>query len=244
MKFKLLFFLLVFLAFFAALCETLSKPPLMNYIITKIEPQKKNNYRFSLFSNDKFIIGVSDANLLKYKLRVGAELTNELLENLKNQEEKDSVLDSAFRFLARRQHSIFELRQKLQRKTNNKSVIETVVDELSKKEYLNDRDFAAAFMNEEIKLKKSGPLLLRKKLIQKGVNAEVIEELISTSYQSETQISNCEYLAKKKLNTFTKTSGSQPKIIKLNNYLKQKGYNWEICEKVINSLSIGENDEE
>ena len=35
----------------------------MNPVITKIEPQKKNKNRFSIYSDNEFIIGISDEEL-------------------------------------------------------------------------------------------------------------------------------------------------------------------------------------
>ncbi|MFC2088256.1 regulatory protein RecX [Calditrichota bacterium] len=216
----------------------------MNFIIDKILPQKKSKNRFSIFSKDEFIIGISDRSLLQYNLHVGSEITQSLLTEIKKKEDLNTLQNAAFRFLARRQHSVHELKRKLFTKTSDHQLIEQVIAYLLENNYLNDNEFTAAFLNEEIKLKKSGSLLIKKKLLQKGVNAEIIGNLISSNYSAEDQLQNCQNLAFKKLNTFKNIISIKQKKIKLVNYLKQKGYDWETCKQAVMSLNLGENDEE
>ena len=216
----------------------------MKSVITKIEPQKKNKKRFSIYNNNEFIIGVSDVTLLKFNLHVGVEINEDLIEKIKNKEDFYSLKDSAYRFLSRRQQSVKELKDKLNKKSGNTNLINKVINELLDKNYLNDLTFAKVFLKEEIKLKKNGPLLIKSKLFQKGVSREIIDSLISSDYTDGIKIENCTYLAEKKLRSLNKTISGQDKKRKLINFLKQKGYDWETCDQVIHSIIPGGNDNE
>ncbi len=216
----------------------------MNPIITKIEPQKKNKNRVSIYSDNEFIIGISVDTLLKFNLQAGVEISEELINKIGEKENFDSLKNSAFRFLSRRQHSIKELRDKLFRKSKTSKLIDKVIKHLLDKRYLDDFSFAKTFLNEEIKLKKNGPLLIKSKLLRKGIKSETIELLISSKYSNSMQINNCKYLAEKKLNSLIKKSTNKNKKIKLINHLKQKGYDWETCDQVFNSIYPGGNEDE
>ena len=215
-----------------------------DFLISRIESQKKRKNRFSIFTENEFLVGVSSDTLLKYQLHVGSRVTPDLLSELHENEEYISLKDSGLRFLARRPHSIKELRDKLFKKSKNQKLIDSIVEEFKSYDYLNDETFAFAFLTDEIRLKKSGPLLIKNKLLQKGVNQEIIITLMDNNYRSANQSENCSYLASKKLNTLNRKNTDTEKKVKLINYLKQKGYHWEISKQVVESLNLGEIDEE
>jgi regulatory protein len=214
-----------------------------DFTISKIVPQKKNKNRFSIFTKNKFLLGISNDTLLKYGLQVGSIITPDLLFKLQENEELISLKNSALRFLTRRPHSVKELKDKLIKKSKKPELIGSIVEEFILNNYLNDENFAFAFFSDEIRLKKSGPLLIKKKLLQKGINPEIVDKILENDYDIDKQINNCSILANKKLNVINRTLSFTKIKTKLATYLKQKGYNWDIIKNVIESLNLGENDE-
>lgn len=215
-----------------------------DFLISKIEPQKKRKNRFSIFSEQKFLIGVSDETLLKFGLHVGKTIPEDLLISIQNNEDYLSLKKSALGFLARRTHSVKELKDKLIKKNNNVHLINSILTEFKTSNYLNNEIFANAFLTDEVRLKKTGPLLIKNKLLQKGVNVEIIDSLITNNYDVSNQISNCTILANKKSKILSHKLSVTEKKSKLANYLKQKGYYWDTIKVVVDSLNLGENDEE
>ena len=163
---------------------------------------------------------------------------------LENHEDYVSLKNSAMGFLARRPHSVKELKDKLFKKNKNQNLINSIITEFKTNNYLNDETFANAFLSDEVRLKKSGPLLIKNKLLQKGVKSEIIDSLINYNYDVTNQISNCAILANKKLKILNQKLSVTERKSKLVNYLKQKGYHWDIIRQVVESLNPGENDEE
>jgi regulatory protein len=204
----------------------------MAITITKIERQKKNNQRYSLFSNDKFIVGVSEETLLEFNIASGSQLSEESLDKIKQKETYVEIREQAWRFLARRMHSEKELEIKLINKGFEKSNIEKLIEELRGKKYLNDEIFARQLIADEIELKKSGPILIKNKLLKKGVEMSLVGSLLDDSYPEELQYTNCEYHARKKLKSLTKKDESVIKN-RLATYLTQKGFSWEIINTII-----------
>ncbi len=215
-----------------------------DFTISKIEPQKKSKNRFSIFANNQFKIGVSTDTLLKFELQTGKIITYDLFQKIQDNEDYSSLKESALRYLARRPHSIKELKVKLFRKTKNSQSINHIIKEFQAINYLDDESFANTFISDEIRLKKSGPLLIKNKLIVKGVNSDIIDSLIDNNYSLNDQIENCTLLANKKMNSISRKFSIPEKKSKLTIYLKQKGYHWEIVKQVIQPLINGENDEE
>ena len=214
----------------------------MTITITRIEPQKKNKNRFSLFSADKFLTGISGETMLHYNLHSGDTISAEILEEIKNAETGVVLREQAYRFLARRAHSVQELREKLLKKGYDLKAIAGILEELKHKNYLNDQDFARLLVKDEIQLHKCGPLLLKQKLLSKGIEATYIDELLKNFYPDEKQIRNCRYLAQKKLNTLAKKTPLKQKQ-QLAAYLKSKGYLWSTIQPIINRLLQENNDE-
>ena len=112
----------------------------MSIIITKIERQKKNKQRYSLYSKEKFIVGISEESLLEFNIRSGLELSEDLLDKIEKKEKVVAIREQAWRFLARRMHSEKELKLKLVNKGYEQENIDHIITELRSKKYLNEDD--------------------------------------------------------------------------------------------------------
>jgi regulatory protein len=207
----------------------------MSPVITKIAPQKKNSRRYSLMSGDEFIIGVADETLLEFNIHPGMHISEEMLTQVKEKENIVAVKEQAWRYLARREHSTKELRDKLLRKNLHLGIIKDIIEDLTEKDYLNDARFARQLMAEEINFKKNGPRLIKGNLLKKGIESGFIDELLADFYSEENQTDNCQYLARKKLKSLARMEpGKQKKS--LADYLNRKGYTWEVISHILSEL--------
>ena len=110
--------------------------------ITRIEPQKKNPHRKNIYADEQFLIGVSDETLLRFGLRTGDELGDATLKALQATEELLGAKSVALRFLARRQRTEKEIRNKLREKEFGDEEIQKTIDDLRTLGFLNDEEFA------------------------------------------------------------------------------------------------------
>ncbi|MBQ6401669.1 MAG: regulatory protein RecX [Firmicutes bacterium] len=83
--------------------------------------------------------------------------------------------DRALRYLNARMCSVQQMRDYLRRKGHEDEEIEEAIRDLEEYRYLDDRRYAAAFMESGLE-KGRGMLRIRRELKQKGVADEVIEE--------------------------------------------------------------------
>ena len=214
----------------------------MTIIISRIEPQKKKKNRFNLYTEEKFLLGVSDQSLITFNLHTGKSLTASILKKIKQAEQIISTREQAFRFLARRPHTKKELELKLYNKNFDVHLIKNIIKDLEEKKYIDDRAFTTSFIQDEIQIKKNGPNLIKHRLLIKGIEKELIEVTMATLYDVTLQWSNCKYQAEKKY----KSLKSHPVIKqrqKLAAYLRQKGFNWDMIQTSISQF-IREDDDE
>ncbi len=87
-------------------------------------------------------------------------------------------LDAGLKLLARREHSVSELRGKLAGRGYDPSAIEAALNELVERGLLSDQRFAEAFLRSR-RERGQGPLKIRAQLMQRGVQSGLIDAALS-----------------------------------------------------------------
>jgi regulatory protein len=214
----------------------------MSIIISRIEPQKKKKNRYNLYTENKFLLGVSDESLVTFNLYKGQKLTTTLLNKIKQAEQVISIREQAFRFLARRPHSKKELEIKLHNKDFDVFLIKNTIKEFEEKKIIDDRIFTLSFIQDEIQFKKNGPNQIKHRLYMKGIDKTLIADIIASVYDETLRLSNCKYQAKKKYMSLKKYPLKKQRQ-KLAAYLRQKGFTWEMIQMSISQF-VKEDDDE
>ena len=92
--------------------------------------------------------------------------------------ERSQLRMSAMNLLARREHSLHELQQKLSARYPNSDMISAVLDKLQQQDLQSDRRFADAFFRDRYR-KGLGAYRIRRELQQRGVAERVIDEVFA-----------------------------------------------------------------
>lgn len=153
--------------------------------------------------------------------------------NLSDQEKREKfnkIKDKAFRLLAQREHSRFELYRKLKRKEFPVQMINQALDYLEEQDYLNDQRFAENWIKSRLRYKPRGPYLIKKELSQKGVDISIQKELISSLITPEVEYRLARQLLDKWLNRKKKKDDISDKMYR---YLLNKGFSSSICKSII-----------
>jgi regulatory protein len=148
--------------------------------ISKIETQKKNRDRVSVYIDGEYRFGLTKSLALKYDLAEDQEITEEEIKNVLYQAEKEKIRERAFRLLNFRDRSVQEMTERLLKLGYDLTLVEETVGELVAENTLDDRRFSRAFTDDYTNLKPKGNLFLRRELKHKKVAAEIIEELTKT----------------------------------------------------------------
>lgn len=146
--------------------------------ISRIEVQKKNKKRSSIFINGEFKIGLTTDIVIKYGLKEGDEITEEDVKNLLLAEEKEYLKERAYRLLRYRNRSIAEMKDRLIKLSYEPDIIEMIINELKQEGALDDRKFVKGFASDYTELKPKGNIFIRRELQKKKVDQSLIEEII------------------------------------------------------------------
>jgi regulatory protein len=139
----------------------------------------------------------------------------------------DAVRRSAFWHLGRRDHSEYELREKLTRKTSNQQWIDTVIKECFAYNYLNDDRFSESFIRAS-QNKGYGINRIRRDLQHKGISADKLSAaLVDDPFD---YIPSATTLLAKK---YHKHLGNQSVKQKAMAFLQSKGHDFDDIFKAI-----------
>ncbi len=194
-------------------------------VITKIETQK-NKSRVNIFVDDSFFCGLNKETAILFGLKEQREVDEPKLKAAIFESEVKSAFEKSLDYLGRRMYSKHELFDRLIKKGYEKVVIERAIEKLEEYHYVDDKLFAKQFSQSNQKVSKR---ILKGKLIQKGVSAEIIPEIMETR-TAEDEYNLCLEQAKKYLKS--KTINDIKDIQKLQASLARKGFDYDTIKKV------------
>lgn len=199
--------------------------------VTKISVQKKNQDRYSLFHKDLFLIGVSRKTLNDFSIKEGVTLTPSLYRQLNDAEDLVAIREACFRYLSGRDHSSFEIKQKVGKKGYNENDIARVIENLSEGGYLNDEKFATKFVEEKTELNQWGPKKIRSHLYKKGIDRQIIDKVL-THKTDDLQLQQiCVDLVMKRKRHFLRENDDFKRKQKIYRYLAGRGFSGSVIKK-------------
>lgn len=192
--------------------------------VTEIRAQKKNSNRFSLFHEKSFLIGVSRLTLADLSLQKGVILTPSLFNQIEQAEDYNAAKEASFRYLGRRDHASFEIKQKLKKKGFSEDVILSVLEELSDKNFLNDQNFSIKFIKEKSELNRWGRKKIESELYKKGIQQKIIRQALNSFFDNLSQDQICLDLVIKRKRHFLREEDPYKRKMKIYNYLAGRGF--------------------
>lgn len=97
-------------------------------------------------------------------------------------EQATLIRERALQLLTRREHSAKELRDKLAQKFNDMAAIEAVIARLQEVGLQSDARYTELFVRHKTNTGK-GPFFIRQLLSAKGINAQLMNEYLDTSFE-------------------------------------------------------------
>ena len=189
--------------------------------ITSLETQKGNPGRVNVFLNNRYAFAVRliDAAVLKQ----GQTLNPEEISRLKEADDRYKAYRTAINYLAYRARSQTETERHLHRKGFSGEIINQTIARLHSQKYLDDLDFARAWLKSRIGRKPASKSALQFELKQKGVDEKIIKKVLVDVNNSELARTCVE----KKLRLWGKL-GREDFKKKTLDYLKRRGFNYEV----------------
>ncbi|MDX1666605.1 MAG: regulatory protein RecX [Saprospiraceae bacterium] len=192
--------------------------------ITSISVQKKNKERYTLHVEEGFLAGVSESTLIDLGLAKGVEVTPSLYRKIQRSEGIYAVKSYLIKLLGRRDHARKELYRKALKKQYPKEVIQSVLDELEEKGYIDERQFARKYASDKYRLNSWGPAKIKAHLLKKGVSRQAAEEGVESAFSEADLDSTLMDLVLKKKRRFLREENPLKRKEKIFNYLSRKGF--------------------
>ena len=120
-------------------------------------------------------------------LSAGQELSEEEFLGLKEKQRRLACRDKALEYLARREHTAFELRRKLSAKGFEAEQISWALGYLEERDCLSELRYARAYIESRQRRNPEGRILLSRRLSAKGVGREDADRALD-EYFSEEQV--------------------------------------------------------
>ena len=197
--------------------------------ITAIKLQKKNPNRVNIYLDEEFGFGLS--KIIAARLSIGQELTQEEIQDLLNQDEKEVAYQRALHFLSFRIRSEKEVRDNLTKHGTSPQAITSVIERLKELKLINDFGFAKSWVENRNTFHPRSKLALSVELRQKGISEEIIQHVVSQINDEEMAYQLAQKQSRKYIHedwpVFRK---------KLTAYLARKGFNYGTISPIVQKV--------
>ncbi len=217
--------------------------------ITSVEPQKKSGSRrtkrFNIFLEGEFAFGADEDLVVNRRLIAGKEITSADLEKILFEAEVGRLMERMYRWFSIRQHSEKEVREYFRIKNYGLRIkgkeeisqiaVNALVENLKKKGMVNDLEFAKAWTEARRKSKQKGIRAIKLELFQKGINKEIIEEVVRQQATGNSEEELAKQALEKKMKHWKNLPPQEFKK-KSFDFLMRKGFEYEVVKEIIENF--------
>jgi len=202
--------------------------------ITALEPQVTNPERINVFVDDRFLLGVNASVVFQMGLEPEQELEPVQLEELQSEAGLQQAVDRAYNYLSYRPRSREEVRRYLRRKETPPETIEAALARLDRLDLINDHTFASFWVESREQFSPRGARALKNELRMKGVEREVVEEMIDDEKDEERALR----AGRKKALSLVRIPGMDFATFRarLGSFLQRRGFGYEVSTRTIRAL--------
>lgn len=147
--------------------------------VVNLKRKKRTKEWYLIYLNDgREILSYIDF-IVKFKVKVGKQLTEEQIKEMKSESEVILAKEIAYRFISYKPRTLKEVSDKLKAKGFQSDLVSKVVEELKNYGFINDLEYARNFVLNRSRSKTLGELALRRELLSKGISSEIVDEVLS-----------------------------------------------------------------
>ena len=176
-------------------------------------------------SEEVRILALSVTELSLYE---GQQLSPDLLEQIQSAGRFREIYKKSLDLLAQREHSIWELRQKLRQRFTGFREVEPVLLQLEEQKFLCDERFSLNFVRSRMANRSWGAYRLRAELQQRGVAGQWIEQAIVSEVDESILRKKVEALVRK--SEFPTDPAAKRKLAQK---LYRRGFSQELINQVL-----------
>jgi len=215
---------------------------LIGKAISSLTPQPRLDNALLIRVKGKRAGSITQADAQRLGLAVGVALTDELAESIRQAESRLLCRTAALRLLSRAAQTSAGLAQKLKRKQFALTDITPVVENLVARGLINDELYAQNFAASRTAGGRTGPRLLRTKLMQRGVPEAIINATLAELKPRRDQLADALAL----LNRTLSRSMSSRRVLepsvqrrRLTALLARRGFDLPVCFEAVRQATGG-----
>lgn len=211
--------------------------------ITKIEIQKKNKERVSVFVDGEYSFSLHAEIIYKFGIKVGTEITPDFIETIGKVEEQKKANNYAVTLISKTFKTEKQIIDKMKQKGFEEEYITKAINMLKEYKYIDDTVFAKNYVSDSVNFTKMGKNKIKNMLYQKGVDKDTINETLNELIDDEQQFQSALEIGSKKFKTI-KDTDKRKRNQKLTSFLQYRGFSFDIIKKVLNELNNNSFDDE
>jgi len=195
--------------------------------ITALRVGKGRKKRVNVFLDDRFAFSLEAEVVIKEGLQVGQELSASQIEALAKLDHFHRCLNATTHYLGYRPRSVFEVRERLQRRGFDDNTIGVVIAKLKEQGLVDDLAFAQFWKENRDSFSPRSQWLTKLELRQKGVADDIIDQVIKiddddSAYRAA--LSKARRLSRSDYQDFRRRLGE---------YLKRRGFGYGVINHTI-----------
>ncbi len=198
--------------------------------------QQGDHERVNVFVDGVFALGVSIYVVQDLGLRKGQVLSQADWDRLEAAEQGSRAWNAALRLLESRPRTERELRDRLRRKGFPPPQIDTVLNRLRELNLLDDAQFARLWIANRQHISPRGAQGLRQELRARGVDRQVVDEIIAEQTDADSERAACEAVARKAARRYADAPDRATFQRKLGGYLLRRGFSFETIKPIVDRL--------
>ena len=206
----------------------------VSHQITRIETQKRDENRVSIYLDGAFAFGLEREVVVRHHLHEGDEISETTIDDVLLSEERARAKEKALSYLNYRPRSKQELRSKLRDKNFSERSVNRVIADFLRVGLLDDRQFASTYAQSRMIHKPMGKRLLHRELKSKGIDEEIADAAIDEAYGERSEFDVARELVRKRMGrSVVKNEALQKKKKQLSDFLFRRGFDWNVIAEVL-----------
>lgn len=200
-------------------------------VITRLTTAKSRDGRINIYLDGKYTFSLPADMVVKEGLTTNQELSPGQVKTLATADRYRRCLNTAIRYIGYRPRSEFEVRQRLRQRGFEDDCVEKVIASLKEQGLLDDSSFARFWKENREDFSPRSRWLTGVELRRKGVDSETVEQVVSeinddaSAYRAA--LSKARHLSSSDYQLFRRRLGE---------YLKRRGFNYEVINNVIDKV--------
>lgn len=201
-------------------------------IVTAIKKQERKKDRVNVYLDGEFGFGIDLENLLKFKIKVERELTEDEIKKILEEAEYTDIRDKLLNYATLRPRSEKEIDTWFYKKKVHDSMHKRLKDKLRKLDLLDDKEFAKWWVGQRLEFKFRSKRQLNQELRKKGISRDLINEVIGKSVDQDYESKAATELLERKAYRWKNKKDLKTKK-KMMDFLARKGFNWDTVRKAV-----------